>query len=643
MISSTSVFQQYTGDGSTQVFTVPFQFFYPSDLLVYLTDNTNPLAPVTTLQTFDSAYVVTGGAGVGGYSPTTGTVAFVTAPAAALVVTILLNSVTTQQILDAVDNDPFPAASLEAAMDKLALLVQQALFIVGRSLSAPVVDATALASLPSIAARASAFLAFDSSGNPMASAGVVPGSIPVSTFIQTLLDDVDAAAARATLLIPTCTETWSNKSFVDNVTWILSHSDATKRVAFDCTALTTGTTRTWAFQDASDTVVGRATTDTLTNKTVDFGSNGNAMKSTAATAAGQVLTSDGSSGTSWLGIFHRNLAVNGDFGLWQRYGSSPSQTLANTVQQYVADMFYGFNSLGTTGVITISQVAAVTPGSAFGCKVQITTAPTAAKVNGCELFYVLENADTLRIYNGVASFSAQIKALTNVTQVGISFVYETSEAKPGTSAASPTTKQIGSEVLVAVNSATFTLGAINGQAMGTAMTTAGVIGVRIRITAVSTGNPYDISNGFVVEQFGIYKSSYAPGFSRAGATFAAELAMAMRYYEKSAPQGLAPSSAGYDASEMVFYPASTIPTAGVIDVKKFKVPKRTSSPTAAMWSLGGTSNRIGNYRTSSDVTGAIAITAQAMTLAITNNSGGGITTLTTTDGLAYSWAVDAAI
>jgi hypothetical protein len=56
--------------------------------------------------------------------------------------------------------------------------------------------------------------------------------------------------------------------FPDNVFTVVGSADATKKVAIEVDGLTTGTTRTVTIQDADQTLVGRATTDTLTNKTL---------------------------------------------------------------------------------------------------------------------------------------------------------------------------------------------------------------------------------------------------------------------------------------------------------------------------------------------------------------------------------------
>lgn len=218
----------------------------------------------------------------------------------------------------------------------------------------------------------------------------------------------------------------------------------------------------------------------------------------------------------------RNYLINGAFDLWQR---ATTNTIANAASTYVADRWYVKNSLGTNGVITCSQVAGIVAGSKYGASVQITTAPTAAQTNGTELYQVIENAMTLDLIGQVISFSANVKALGLVNQIGLQFCYATTETKPSLF--------FGTEQLVTVNTSSFSLGSLLAQSSGSLPTSSGVIGVRIRITGVSSGNLYALNNGFIVEQAEVNIGSSAMAFSRAGRFIQGEVAMCQRFFEKS--------------------------------------------------------------------------------------------------------------
>jgi hypothetical protein len=64
-----------------------------------------------------------------------------------------------------------------------------------------------------------------------------------------------------------------NKTFDSVTTRVADSTDATKKIGWGLTGITTGTTRTITVPDANLTMVGTATTQTLTNKTLDTSNN----------------------------------------------------------------------------------------------------------------------------------------------------------------------------------------------------------------------------------------------------------------------------------------------------------------------------------------------------------------------------------
>lgn len=308
-------------------------------------------------------------------------------------------------------------------------------------------------------------------------------------------------------------------------------------------------------------LVGATSTQTLTNKTLAFASNtltGVASTSTAQTlllktfgdapiltkiatpsapAAGTVAVypkSDDNlyyqtSGGSEIQLLSSssaetrpNFLYNSRFLIWQR---GTSVTAANAATAYQADRWYIKNSLGTNGILTFARAASTDTGAVYDASVKITTAPTAAQANGCELYQTLENADSLQLYNQTASFSIRVKALGNVNQVGVQFFYKTTEGKVDTS--------IGSEQTVSVSTGSYATATISGQALGTSMTVNGSIGVRIRITTVSSGNTYDLNNGFLVTAAMLNIGSSAATYQPKQRAFQSEIADCERFYQKS--------------------------------------------------------------------------------------------------------------
>lgn len=160
-VSSTTARASYTGNGTTTVFAVPFYFLAAADLRVILRSGTTEV-----VQTLTTNYSVTGAGVASG-----GSVTMLVAPAAGTTLTILRNTPTTQET-DLLPNDRLPAESLEGALDKLTMLVQQVDEVADRALQFPASDPAASPTIPAATARASKFLSFNASGLPVATVGV---------------------------------------------------------------------------------------------------------------------------------------------------------------------------------------------------------------------------------------------------------------------------------------------------------------------------------------------------------------------------------------------------------------------------------------------------------------------------------------
>ena len=154
-ISSTTIKNSYAGNGSTTAFTFSYYIISEDDLEVLIRSSNG----TETLQTLTTNYTVTGVQNNSG-----GTVTMVTAPATGE--TLVIRRKTSQiQDTDYVANDPFPAETHEAALDKAMLVSQELQEQVDRSIKISRTNTmTSTDFTVGASERANKVLAFDSTG-----------------------------------------------------------------------------------------------------------------------------------------------------------------------------------------------------------------------------------------------------------------------------------------------------------------------------------------------------------------------------------------------------------------------------------------------------------------------------------------------
>lgn len=174
----------YTGDGATVAFTYPFPVFQDADIAVYVDG---------ALQTLTTHYAVSGAGASSG-----GSVTFVSPPENGAAVA-LVRELTIQRLTDFQSSGEFRAKVINDELDYQTAALQQLANKIERSVRLASSDPASAMTLPDASDRADHVLAFDGDGKLTT---MLPNSdtyISMSAFAGTLLDDVDASAARATL------------------------------------------------------------------------------------------------------------------------------------------------------------------------------------------------------------------------------------------------------------------------------------------------------------------------------------------------------------------------------------------------------------------------------------------------------------
>jgi|TARA_R100000479_G_scaffold169171_1_gene110692 hypothetical protein len=161
-VSTTTIKNSYSGNGSTTAFSYTFKVFASSEVKVIVRTDSTGAESVRAEGSGSTNYAVTGVGEAGG-----GTVTFVTAPASGETVVILRDTALTQAT-DYQPADPFPAESHEDALDKLTHITQEIQEELDRSFKVSRTNAiTTPEFVDSASTRASKLLGFSSDGNTL--------------------------------------------------------------------------------------------------------------------------------------------------------------------------------------------------------------------------------------------------------------------------------------------------------------------------------------------------------------------------------------------------------------------------------------------------------------------------------------------
>ncbi|WP_439587483.1 hypothetical protein [Hydrogenophaga sp.] len=174
-------YNAHIANGVTTLFGFTFQLLQEGDLQVSL-DGVVQM----------SGYTV---AGVGVQAG--GSITFSVAPGNNVLVEIQ-RDIPLARSTDYQENGDLPSKTLDEDIDRVWQAMQDAAYFAALSVSLPPGDTAAPMVLPSVGGRSGKFLAFDGSGNAIA-ADTLGAGVVVTPFMETLLDDTNAAGARSTL------------------------------------------------------------------------------------------------------------------------------------------------------------------------------------------------------------------------------------------------------------------------------------------------------------------------------------------------------------------------------------------------------------------------------------------------------------
>jgi hypothetical protein len=411
-ISSTTVRNSYSGDGTTDTFTYNFKIFQDSDIQVIIrsANGTETIKTITTHYTVTDAGVASGGTVV--FTP--GNI-----PTATETVVLRRNIPQTQEI-DYIANDPFPAESHEEALDRATDgNLNKFKKKLTRSLKLSKTNTmTSTEFTVGAADRANKILAFDASGEISVTQelGTYRGTdttITTEAYVQR--DIVKSTSATQLNNVYICV----GDSVVGDLLTDTDHFDLlvdAVSAAASATAAASSATDAETAQTAAETAQTAAELAETNAETAE--TNASASASAAAASAASAATLLDNFDDIYLGSFATDPTVDNDGDpltagdLYFNTGSSTLQVYSGSAWQTAAISSTGFVTL--TGVETLTNKTLTAP--------KIANAGFIADANGNEQIKFTTTASAvneLTVTNNATGNNPIISATGGDTNIGI--------------------------------------------------------------------------------------------------------------------------------------------------------------------------------------------------------------------------------
>jgi DNA polymerase III gamma/tau subunit len=297
-ISSTTVKNSYSGNGTLDTFNYTFKIFADSDLQVIIRDAT----ATETVKTLTTHYTVTGAGSASG-----GTIVFTSGNIPSATETVVIRRAVPQtQAIDYIANDPFPAESHEEGLDRAMMTLQQVQEEVNRSIKLSRTNTMNNTEFTiGDTDRANKVFGFDSAGELVVTQelGTFRGDWSASTAyeVRDLVKDTSTNNIFICLTAHTSSGTQPLTTNTDSAKWslIVDAASATSSASAAASSATAAAASATAAA-TSETNAATSETNAATSETNASTSETNAASSatSASTSASNAATSETNAATS---------------------------------------------------------------------------------------------------------------------------------------------------------------------------------------------------------------------------------------------------------------------------------------------------------------------------------------------------------